>query len=131
MKQFDVVVENKTGVIGELCDALSKNAINIKAIASELRGGTGIVKFVTEDDTTTENVLRKSNLEFTTHDITPVKLIDRPGELAKVAKLLSRSRVDIESVFILGRDHQNNETHVALKTNDINRANEVLRSYVM
>ena len=130
MKQFDIVVNNKMSALGEVCDILSKNAINIKAIAADLRNGTGIIKVVTEDEKSTSDVLEKTRLEFSSHDILPLTLIDRPGELGKVSKLLSRYNVSVESVFILGKLPERGETHVALKVNDRCRAEEVLKGYI-
>lgn len=126
MKQFDVVVDNRIGALADVCDLLAQNAINIKALATEGRDGTGIVRLVTEDENTTKDVLSRSRIPFRVSDILALKLMDRPGELAKVAKLLLKARVNIESLYILGRDPEKRETEIAIKVDDIASAKRVL-----
>lgn len=125
MKQFDVVIDNKVGALAELCDALARNAINIKAISTDIRNGHGIVKLVTEDDRSTKDMLQKAKLRFNEADILSVKLPDRPGELAKAAKMLARAKVNIESVFLLGGDGEHKE--IAFKVSDLNAAKGALK----
>jgi hypothetical protein len=123
LKQFDVVIEDRIGALADVCDLLAQHAINIKALATEGRG-TGIVRLVTEDENTTKDVLSKSKIPFKVSDILSLKLMDRPGELAKVAKLLLKAKVNIESMYILGRD--GSETDIAVKVDDISAATRAL-----
>ena len=125
MKQFDVVVQNKLGALAEVCDVLARNAINIKAIATEVRNGSGVVKLITEDHQTTKDTLKRSGFRFDEAEIFSVRLPDRPGELAKAAKLLTRARVNIESVFLLGSDGEFKD--IAFKVSDMGKAREVLK----
>ncbi|MBU5557526.1 MAG: amino acid-binding protein [Candidatus Aenigmatarchaeota archaeon] len=125
MKQFDVTIENKMGALAELCDMLARNAINIKAISTDIRNGFGIVHLVTEDHKTTKETLQKSKFKFDETEILAVRLPDRPGELAKAAKLLSRAKINIENLFLLGGDGEFKE--IAFKVSDIDKAKEVLK----
>lgn len=124
MKQFDVVVDNRIGVLAELCDALARSAINIRAIATDSRDGFGIVRLVTEDERTTKDALTKAKVKFSESEILGLKLPDRPGELAKIAKLLARARVNIDSIFLMGGDGEYKD--IALKVSDMTKAKEVL-----
>ncbi len=125
MKQFDVVIENRIGALAELCDALAKNAINIKAIATDSKNGHGLVRLVTEDTKTTKDLLEKSNFKFNEADILAVRMPDRPGELAKAAKLLARAKVNIDSIFLLGSDGEKKE--VAFRVSDMEKARGALK----
>lgn len=125
MKQFDVIVENRVGVLAELCDVLARSAINIKAIATDAKDGFGVVKLVTEDEATTKDVLTRAKYRWAATDILSIRLPDRPGELAKATKLLARAKVNIESIFLLGSDGEYKD--IALKVSDLGRAREVLR----
>jgi hypothetical protein len=127
MKQFDITIRNRIGALARLCDALAKSAINIRAIATELKDGTAIVKLVTEDERTTADVLQRARLKFAISEILPVRLIDRPGELAKIAKMLAKARIDIESVYLLDRDQERGEVELALKVSDVAKAATVLK----
>lgn len=126
LKQFDVLVENRVGALADACELLAENAINIRAIAtSDLKGGKGVLRIVTEDENTTKIVLGKSRFGFEEHDILNLKLMDRPGELAKVARMLAKENINIESVFILGKN--NGYTEIAFKVDKMGLAKQVLR----
>ena len=56
----------------------------------------------------------------------PLKLIDRPGELAKITKLMLKAGVHIENVYMLGRNPEEKLAELAFKVNDIEKAKEVL-----
>jgi len=122
LNQFDVRIPNEPGSLSMVCDALAKHAVNIKAISTE----NGCVRLVTEDDMTAKAVLQKANFDFEHSEIMSVSLIDRPGELAKMTKLMKKAGVDVKSIYILGKDPQRNETHIALKVCDIPKATKAL-----
>lgn len=123
MKQFDVYVTKKVGALADICELLARSAINIRAISTD--GNT--VRLVTEDEKTTMDVLKKARLNFTDSDILSVRLIDRPGELAKVARVLAREGISIESVYILDRDKERGETEIALKVDNLAKARKMLK----
>lgn len=125
IKQFDVEIENRVGALADVCDIFAKGLINIKAIATADRGnGYGMLQVVTEDENTTRKILKEANIEFKEHDILSLKLMDRPGELAKTARLLAKGNVNIESIFILGK---NNEfTEVGMKVDKIHEVKNLL-----
>jgi len=122
MKEFDIMTDGETGSIAGICDALAKNAINIKTLSIN----RGAVRIVTEDEKSTADTLKKMGISFATNDIMTLKMIDRPGELAKTMKLLAKYNVKIEAVYIYDKDAKNMETHVAFKVNDIAKAQKIL-----
>ena len=124
MRQFEVSIENRIGALADICEVLSKNSINIKAISTELKNSIGIIKFVTDDETSTRNALKKHGLSFSEYEIMPVKLADQPGELANLARGLANLNVDVESVFILNREE--GHTEIAFKVNDVKKTREFL-----
>lgn len=123
MKQFDVEVEDKLGALANLCELIASNAINIKAIATN---GSGCVKIVTEDEATTREALKKAKLLFSENDIMGLRLLDRPGELAKITRVLANQKININSVYLLGKDSERKETEVAIQVSDIGAATKVL-----
>jgi hypothetical protein len=125
LKQFDVTVENKIGVLAEICDLLARNAINIKAISTDSHNGSGLIRLVTNDSQTTSNVLAKAGLKYAMSDILPIKMVDRPGELAKIAKLLAKGRIGIDAIYLLDTDGEHRI--VAMKVTDVEKARGILR----
>ncbi len=125
MRHFEVHIENKPGSLANICETLARNAINILAISTD---GSGVIRVVTEDENSTRDILKKNNFRFDEAEILPVRLIDRPGELGKVARQLAKANVNVDAVYILDKDKENKTTEVALKVNDLKKAREVLKS---
>ncbi|MFQ6009719.1 MAG: ACT domain-containing protein [Candidatus Aenigmatarchaeota archaeon] len=123
LKQFDIEAGGEVGALANLCEMIASNAINIKAIATD---GNGRVRIVTEDENTTRRTLQKSRVFFIESDVISLRLIDRPGELAKITRLLANHKININSVYILGRNPERKETEIALEVSDLVGATKVL-----
>ena len=121
LTEFDIVVPNKPGALAELTEQLAADAVNIKAISTS---GTDTIRIVTSDEGTTRKVLTKAKLPWTETEVLQVRLLDRPGELAKIARMLSREKVNIDAVYILCGDGE--YTDLALKTSDPAKATRAL-----
>jgi hypothetical protein len=124
MRQFEVTIENRIGALADVCEVLAKARINIRAIATELKNGMGIIKLVTDDEDITRAVLRGARFDFSEYEVVPVRLIDRPGELARLARSLANLGIDIESVFMINRDAGTVE--IAFKVNNLSEAKRIL-----
>ncbi len=124
-KEFKVFVQNKPGELARVAEALAAGPVNIKAIASEFGNERPFFRVVTNDVATTERVLKNAGLEFKLYDIMSVEMLDRPGELAKIAKRLARAGVNVESVYILAT--KDGRTEMALNVSDWSKAEAALK----
>jgi len=125
MKEFKIFVKHKPGELARVAETLAGRAVNIKAIASESIGEEALLRVVTNDVNTTTKALNESGTKYAQNDILTVSLIDRPGELAKVAKKLGKAKINIESIYILGQ--KEGKTELALVVDDMKKAGELLR----
>lgn len=125
MKEFKIFVKHKPGELARVAETLAGRAVNIKAIASEGKGDEALLRVVTNDVNTTIKALDESGTKYVQNDIMTLSLIDRPGELAKVAKKLGKAKINIESIYILGQ--KEGKTEIALVVDDMKRANKMLR----
>ncbi len=125
MRQFEISVENKIGCLADVTDILAQSRVNIKAIATDNKEGIGLVKIVTDDEEVTRDVLKEAGFDFKEHEIVPVRLLDKPGEMAKVAKAMSNLNINIESVFLMDRNQ--GTAHMAFKVDDLKKAKELLK----
>jgi hypothetical protein len=103
LKQFNVFVENRMGELARVTEALAQNAINIRGLATDRLGSRPAVKVITDDEVSTRRALARASLEFEESEVLVLDLIDRPGELAKIARRAARAGVNINSVFLLGK----------------------------
>jgi hypothetical protein len=125
MKEFKVFVADKPGELARVTEAFAKAAVNIRAIASESKHESTYLRVVTSDVQTTEKALSTAGLKFELSDIVNLDLIDRPGELAKVARRLARAGINVISIYILGS--KNGRTEIALVVDDIERAKVAIK----
>jgi len=124
VKEFKVFVEDKPGELARVTEALANNAVNIRAIASEGKNENSFLRVVTSDIATTEKALRYAGIKYEVADILAIELMDRPGELAKIARRLARAGVNVNSIYILGS--KNGKTEVAMVVSDTQRAKSAI-----
>jgi hypothetical protein len=124
MKEFKIFVNNKAGELARVTEALATHAVNIKAISSEGGHEKSFLRIITGDVSTTEKALKNAGLGFDLNEIFDLELLDRPGELAKVARRLARQGVNVESIYILGS--KGGKTHIAMVVSDLARAKTAL-----
>ena len=129
MKEFCIYIQDRPGSLVSVCDILAKAAINIEAITTERLGnGQGIVHVVTSDEASTESILKAKHLRFESRDILKIRLPDQPGELVKVAHKLGTAGVNIDSLYILGKEK--GRTSIALSPNKLEDARLLLKGYL-
>lgn len=124
MKEFDVYVQDKPGELAKVCELLGSNGVNIKAISSERTHPMPMIKIVTDDEVTTRNALARSGIRFELREVISLRMPDRPGELGKIARRLAKAMVNVESIYILGREGA--MTDIALTVDNPKKAQEVL-----
>lgn len=123
MKEITVIVENRIGTLANIAEALGGAGVNIEAISAYGQGTNAVFRLVTKDPTSAKKVLEKlmGVRNITVADILVVKMANRPGELGKLTRKLANRKVDLESVYILGKtDHA--FTDVAIKPVDAQMA---------
>ncbi len=129
LSQFEISVRNKPGEIARVAELLGHNSVNIRGISTELVTGKGLIRLITDDEATARKSLRNGNLDFFEREVLEISLPDRPGELAKMTKTLSKAGINIESLYILSAS--NTVDKVALGINEMERAKEVLWKYLV
>jgi hypothetical protein len=125
MKQFNVFVEDKIGELARVTEALAQNAINIRGLATDKLGPKAAVRIITDDEMSTRKALAKAGLPFDESEVLVVDLIDRPGEIARVARKAAKARVNINSVFLIGK--KDTPAALAIVTSDAKKAEMLLK----
>ena len=125
MEEFTVFVKNKPGQLARICDALYRNGVNIEAMATEGTREDGTVKVITNDSITTRRALNQARMPFETNEVLLVKILNRPGELAKVTSKIGDAGVNLESVYLIG------DERFAVRVNDIDKARRILKDDIL
>ena len=117
-------VADKPGELARVTEALAARSVNIRAIASEGSKEQSFLRVVTNDVATTQKALEAAGLKFTLAEIVIMELLDRPGELSKVARRLARNGVNVESIYILGS--KDGVTEIAIVASDVEKAKRAI-----
>ncbi len=119
-------IQDKPGELAKVCELLGNNGVNIKAIASERSAKRPMVKIVTDDEVTAKAALsRVPGISFDLKDVIVVRLLDKPGELAKITKRLAKAAINVDSIYLLGKTE--GTTEMVLTVDNPKKAEEVLR----
>ena len=121
MKEFKVYSDNKRGELARIAQALAQSSVNIEAIASENSHPEAFLRIVTNDVNTTKRALSRAGYKYDEKNIIVLDLIDRPGELAKLAKRMTRAGVNIESIYLLEK------ARVAMAVDDLEKAMKIVK----
>ena len=84
------------------------------------------MKIVTDDEVAAKAALsRIPGISFELKDVIVVRLPDKPGELAKVTKRLAKAAINVDSIYLLGKE--GGTTEMVLTVDDPKKAGEVLK----
>lgn len=127
MKEIVVVASNDVGSLATVTEALGSVGVNIEAISAYGLDGKAIFRIITTDIATTIKALSKlPNIEMEEADTIIYKMINRPGELGKVARKLANRGVNLESLYIVSRKQDFTEVAIRPVAKDVAKAREVL-----
>lgn len=99
-KEFTILMEDRPGTLGKVCQALANRGVNILAFQSFSAGeGESQVHLVADNPTITKSVLESEGLAITEADVVQVKLPHRPGELARAASRLGEANININYTY--------------------------------
>ncbi len=125
-RRIIVIVPNEAGALAQVTEALGEAKINIEAIDGRLAGELGVVSLSTSDDDAALRALLEANLRAITSDSVILRLPDRPGALAGVARLFGDHQLNVRTIHIVHR--LAGQAVVAVTTDDDNRARALLDS---
>lgn len=98
-KELAVLMEDRPGTLGKVCRALADRRVNILAYQSFSIGGKSITRFVVDNPTTAKSALDAEHLTYTEEEVAEVKLVHRPGDLARAASRLGEANININYTY--------------------------------
>ncbi len=101
MTEFVVRMENRPGRLAALTEALAAFGVNIEALAAYGHDGEGTVRLIVDDAATTRRVLEEAALHNEENTVLTAQLPHRPGELARLTRLLADASVNIDAIYVL------------------------------
>ena len=122
-REFSVKLANKPGELARVTEALQKDGVNIRTISTEPHAEN--VRIVTSDPEKTRQSLSRSSMKFSERNLLVAKLEDKPGELARISRVLAEEGINIDAAYMIDKDSKH--VHVALAVSDENKARNILK----
>jgi hypothetical protein len=98
-KEMTIVTPNKPGKLAEALRAVARAGINLIAIDSSSGYDLNMVRLVMNDPPKTRKTLEKLGYNVTESSVLGITISDKPGQLAHIAAVLSKARVNIDYMY--------------------------------
>ena len=125
VKQLTVFVENKSGRVSDILDALGKANIDISALSIADTSDYRLMRMITDEPQKAKEILDGAGVAVKITDALAVPIENRPGGLADAMKRLKDGGVSVEYLYaFVGR--KDGGALVVLKTDDNEKADKLL-----
>lgn len=124
VEQISVLLRNEPGVLSRILEAISNGNINILGLTINETAAFGELRIVVNDTQKTHEILNKIDVSHNVVKIIVVNLPDKPGELMKIAKLLSENEINIDYIYTLSAGK--NSAYIAIKSWDMPATEDIL-----
>jgi len=98
-KEITIVTPNKPGKLAQALQSIATSKINLIAIDSSSGYDLNMVRLVTNNPAKARKVLEKLGYSATESAVLGVTISDKPGQLARIAAVLSKSHVNIDYMY--------------------------------
>jgi hypothetical protein len=122
-KQLSIFLENKPGVLADVCNTLGAHNINVRGMSVSDTVDHAVVRLIVDDPRKAIHILGDHGALVVETDVLAVKLDDKPGELGKLARKLARARINIEYAY---GTSAGNEATVFFRVSDAKKAIKLL-----
>jgi hypothetical protein len=129
LKQVSVFVENEPGRLEAILEVLEREKVSIRALSVSDTAEFGIVRMILDKPEEGLQALRQA--EFTTRVdwMLSAQIPDVPGGLLNsVAKPMAKAGINIKYFYAYIGHAGEDKAMVVLKTNDLEKAEEILKS---
>jgi len=127
LTQLSIFVENRPGRLFSISSLLGDGGINIRAITIAESEGFGILRIVVDRPDDAFDILKMAGYTANIADIVAVDIVDKPGGLASVLRVLNDAGINVEYMYgFVDRSSEN--ALVAFRFENPEDAIKVLRS---
>lgn len=124
-KELTVSMPNRPGQLALLTDALGKAGVNIESLVATTGGGKGLIRLIPSDPAKAKRALKAAKIRVSgEREVLEVRLANKPGTLARVAKRLGKAKVNIDTVYVISADRK--RTIAAFGVKDLRGAKRAL-----
>ncbi len=129
IQQISVFVENHPGRLVSILEVLEKKGISIRALSISESAEFGIVRMILDNPDEGLEALRQAGFTTRMDWILSAEIPDVPGGLLNsVAKPLAEAGINLKYFYAYIEQATGDKAMVVLKTDDLEKAEQVLKS---
>ena len=99
IKQLSIFLQNRMGSLSKPLDILSAAGVNLRAMCMADTSEFGILRLVVDDPEKGKEVLEEKNFLVKITEIIGVEMVDEPGGLTDVLKIIKENEIDLEYLY--------------------------------
>jgi hypothetical protein len=126
-RQLTLILDNRPGVLADVCGDLAQSKINIKGIYVENLVDHSAVRIIVDDPARATHLLGASGVLVFENEVVAVAAENKPGVLVAIARRLGAARVNID--YMYGSTPERGKATIFLRVNNVKRAQEALKGY--
>ena len=127
LEQVSVFVENKPGALSEITTSLADAGIDLKAFTVADKSEFGVLRFLSDDPEKAHAMLRSNGWVASITPVVAVKMVDKPGSLARVLKMFADEGVQVEYLYAFVAQEEG-RAYVVLRVENPESAMKLLES---
>lgn len=125
IQQLSIFVENKSGRLAEITEALGGAGVDIRAISIADTSDFGILRLIVNKPQEAVAALKEAGLTVTLTNVIAIGITDEPGEFAKAMRVLADHKIGVEYMYaFISRDK--GKAYVILRVENSEKAVEAL-----
>lgn len=101
LKQISIFLENAPGRLYEATKALGDAGLNLRSLSICDVSGFGVLRILVSDVARARRIIMEKQLPARVDDVVAVEIVDTPGRLAEILKLLMENQLNVEYMYAL------------------------------
>ena len=128
IRQLSVFVENKSGRLAEVSEALAGAGINILALSIADSVDYGVLRMIVDQPEKAVEVLKAANCAVNLTQVIAFGLPEETGAFAKIARVLADADISMEYVYAFNDYRDTKEALGIMRVEDNEKASAALRA---
>lgn len=124
-RQLSLIIDNRPGVLADVCGDLARAKIGITAINVENLVDHSAVRLIVDDPDKATHLLGTGGVLVFENEVIAVSIPNKPGALAALARRLGAARVNID--YMYGSTADRGKATVYLRVSNPKRALDALK----
>ena len=126
VNQVSVFIENRQGRLGEVLQVLKDNDVNILSISLADTTEYGLLRLIVNNPERARDVLLQAGFSSMLTEVLIIKVPHVAGSLQNILSAIAKANVSIE--YMYGLSVETTDASIVMKTNELDKAQEVLKS---